>query len=382
MISSRFKFTQLTAKLKYPPVFKGVLSTYHSKIVTFVQQNYQNKSAYRNQVTKVLNLISFLVISGDTIPSNWNLDDPLINVPDIDDDILSRYLSRYDLYIVPADIDWDILEAETSTSSSDVEVRSATKPIIRPSISNEPNKSVEPTPKEDLYIQSPKIPQFNYDKIWAQGLIDNTHYAIYASRPEIPTRQTEISVTTDVNKMLTSDLMKLFPNRIIHTRSEVMYTPVDGLEFDPELGVILPIKGFTAKQLRDNLIKYPHIYHLSREIDGQLQSFYSAIEIDHQLYPTLDIWDTLSDVKQIPKTSEYIKEYVVRRYLLERDIKRIEHSYPLFGSLQPYLTLFAPPDVYSEWGYTDSADLARQCVLSRVSYKQTRNPVLRRLSHG
>ena len=76
-----------------------------------------------------------------------------------------------------------------------------------------------------------------------------------------------------------------------------------------------------------------------------------------------------------------MKEYVVRRYLLERDISNVQHRYPLWGSLDPFLTLFMPPDEYIKYGYTDIIDLARKCVESRVSYRKSRNPIVRRLSN-
>lgn len=395
MISETIKFTQLPVKLKYPPAVKGVLSTYHSKVITYVTSNYHNRSSYRRNITHILNMISFLVISGDTIPDSWNIDNPLVNAPDISEDIISKYLSKYDLYLVPASICWDV--DETIADSDDIvkpdeAIESESKDVapiqklttaVQGTVECTRSDDIKSaTPKEDLYIQSPKIPQFNYDKVWAQGVVDSTRYVIYASRPEIPTKQNEISATTDVNSLLTSDVVKLYPNRFIRTRSEAMYIPIEGVEFDSTLGIILPIQGYNRTQLINNIIQYPHIYHLYREVNGVMHSFYSHIEISGELQPILEVWDTLPDTQNLPKTPEFIKEYTVRRYLLERDIKHIQHNYPLHGSLHPHLTLFAPPEMYEDWGYADIESIARQCVISRVSYKQTRNPILRRLLNG
>ena len=123
-----------------------------------------------------------------------------------------------------------------------------------------------------------------------------------------------------------------------------------------------------------------HIFRLLKETNDGVATFYSTIEIDGQLQNVLDIWDTLPESKVIPKTADFLKEYVVRRYLLERDVKKINHKYPLYGSLDPFLTLFTTPEEYSKLGYKDCEDLARKCVQARIRYKQSRNPILRRIS--
>ena len=66
-----------------------------------------------------------------------------------------------------------------------------------------------------------------------------------------------------------------------------------------------------------------------------------------------------------------LKEYVIRRYLLERD-NGVEHKYKLRGNLQPYITLFAPPEFYN----TDPVELARTAVKARVEFLRSRNPYL------
>lgn len=117
-------------------------------------------------------------------------------------------------------------------------------------------------------------------------------------------------------------------------------------------------------------------------VNGEIESFYSTIEINGEIHNILDIWDSLPDAKRMPKSSEYIKEYVARRYLLERDIKHIDHKYKMYGSLDPFLTLFTTSDMYKDFGYTDSLEIAKCCVRSRVNYKQTRNPIIRMVQNG
>ena len=111
------------------------------------------------------------------------------------------------------------------------------------------------TNKSDLYIQPPVVPQFNTKEVLARGYMHGSTYCVYSSEPKIPTKQNEISATTDVNLMIDSDFMKLFPTTFIRTRSNQMYLPCEGIELHPELGLILPIDGFTRDQIVDNIIK-------------------------------------------------------------------------------------------------------------------------------
>lgn len=233
-----------------------------------------------------------------------------------------------------------------------------------------------------MYIKPPTIPQLDTSVPWLITEKYNNVYVIYKSLPEIPKKQCQISCTTDVSKMTAADLIRLFPNHLIHTRSSVMYEKYGDLDFDDNLGIVLPISGFSPNQVRDNIIRYPHLYKLKKVVNGEIESFYSTIEINGEIHSILDIWDSLPDAKRMPKSSEYIKEYVARRYLLERDIKHIDHRCKMYGSLDPFLTLFTTSDMYNDFGYTDSLELAKCCVKSRVNYKQTRNPIIRMVQNG
>ena len=94
----------------------------------------------------------------------------------------------------------------------------------------------------------------------------------------------------------------------------------------------------------------------------------------------LEIWEQLPESKVIPRNSEYIKEYVVRRYLLERDILSIKHKYPIYGDLSEFLTLFSTKQDYIKWGY-DCDKIVDKCIESRIAYKRSRNPILRAVNN-
>lgn len=361
------KFSQITENLVYPIKVKATLSTLHSEIISYSMEHYQNKTKFKETVVKTLNTVSYYIIKGDTLPAMWTSSDPFVGIDLIDNDLCETELGK--LYISSHNLTWDIEETDSAPISTAI-------PEIK---ENKLEKQKTPTPKEDLYLRPPVFPQFDVTKPWLNVNKDGEQYTIFTSLPIIPENQSQISVTTNVDIMSRTDLLHLFPNQFIRTRSAVMYEEYGGLEYDKRLGVILPIDGFTADQVRDNIIQYPHFYKLKRFLNGQLLSFYTNIEIDGELYDTLEIWDSLPESRLIPKTSEFIKEYVVRRYLLEKDISGITHKYPLFGKLEPFLTLFTTASDYRIFGYSDPVELAKKCVVSRVNYKQSRNPIIRKV---
>lgn len=379
------KFTQLTEKLKYPPNCKGVLSTKHSEIVTYAIDHFKNTMKYKNQAVTALNTASYLIISGDTWPTFWDLSAPFDSIPSIPIDIMLDTLK--DLFLSLDDIVWDVSEvafvqeSHIVASKSDYVLDNKSSNFVNHTGISD-SVSHKPTPKEDLYIRPPMIPQFDVTKPWLQEVVNGQEYVIYTSIPIIPENQSQISVTTDISKMKSSDLLNLFPNRCIHTRAAVMYEPYGDLAFDENLGVIFPIEGFTQDEVRDNIIRYPHLYKLMRVVDEKLVSFYQNIELNGELHDVLQVWNELPDSKYIPKSTEYIKEYVVRRFLLERDKLHTQNKWALYGTLEPFLTLFMESEKYAAYGYKDSLALASQCVKSRVSYKQSRNPILRVVSYA
>lgn len=398
----KIKFTDLSEKHPMPKPIKAKASQLLSIIIEYGVKNYNNTRKMRDSLLKACNVILFCLIEHEPVPHDWLTTDPLSNIPNIDEDLMKSTLDS--IYLSDKNVEWDLVPVVTDIDSiSSIPVIksnsvSTTKPVkpakqssvvnnkldntssTRPKSSRSIKSAVSPTDKTDLYLQGPKVPQFDNKSVWMQGQIGYDKLVIFESLPKIPLRQSDISVTTDVSKMTDAELMNLYPNCIIRTRNEKMYEKLDNVEYDDQIGLLLPVCSFTSDQIKDNIIKYPHLYKLVRSIDGQLVSFYSHIEINGQLHKTLDIWDSLPESKIIPKQPEFIKEYVVRRYLLERDILGVEHKYPLFGTLEPFLTLFMSPEDYIKHGYTNIKEIVIQCVNSRVSFKQSRNPVIRRLT--
>ena len=369
------EFSQIPACLNYPKNIKGKLSSLHSDIITYVSNNYDGSHDMRMRTVCLLNTVSRYLIDGDALPTGWDPHKPFQKIVVESDLDLRDQLG--DVYINPKNVNWDI-QISSSTQPS---VENHSYRVLPPKKSQSKIKISEETDKSDLYISPPAVPQFDVNKPWASTIIDGTQYCIYTSLPVVPTKQNEISVTTNVDLFSESQLLHLYPLNFIKTRSPVMYDLVSGISYHKDLGVLLPIEGFTDQEILDNVIKYPHLFKLSKLKDGEAISFYNTVEINGQLERVSDVWKELPDTSKIPYTAEFVKEYVVRRYLLERDLRRVKHKYPLYGNLDPYLTLFSTTSDYISWGHSDVIEIAKQCVRSRVAYKQSRNPVLRRIEN-
>ena len=400
--TNRIRFTDIPEKYAVPRQYRGKQSDVHSAIVAYVFENFRNTKKYKQQVVDALNYLTYCIMQNNLPPFEWVSTDPLTTMPDdIDPDEIESGLG--DLFLTEDAIEWDVSAisydepevVEQIESKPEVKATSTPKPAItqqpatnrfsniktKPQVTHSSNTSAE-TPKEDLYIQPPKYPRFDVSKVWLSQIDGGDKLIIYTTLPEVPTKQNEISVTTDVETMTDSELYNLYPKQVIHTRSPKMYEQYNNLDYDEDLGVIIPIEGFTKEEVVENIICYPHLYKLKKiDSDGRLSNFYATIEIDGELKPVSEVWDELPESKVMPRDSEFVKEYVVRRYLLEEQ-HGIEHKFKLFGTLDPFLTLFMPPSLYAKRGYNDPLRLARECVRSRVRYKQSRNPILRRLNHA
>lgn len=378
--TNKIKFTNISETYKVLRNFKGILSDLHSSVITYVIGHYDGTTAYKQKVVRVLNILTYAVYASESLPFEWSKLKPFENIPDIDDDLIQEVLG--DIYLTVDAIDWDIQATDFTPVIEGTRMRQV-DPTITPIPVAKEAVVIKETPSTDLYIQAPDIPQFDVTKPWIQKQCGSDLLTIYTTLPEIPQRQRDISITTDVNKMMDEDLLKLYPNHFVQTRAKIMYTPQTNMHFDKDYGVILPIDDYSKEQVIDNIIKYPHLYKLARNISGlqagtDFPSFYGWMEIDGELVETEKVWDSLEISKWIPKQVDFIKEYIVRKYLMDIEIKRKHYNYPLFGTLDPYLTLFMPVERYEALGY-NAVDLARQCVLSRVSYKQSRSPILRRI---
>lgn len=416
--SNKIKFTSIPERYAVPKEFRAKLSIVHSAVVTYVMDNFSNTRKYRQKVTNVLNYLTFCILQSQPPTFNWVASDPINTMPtDVDFDEVEKELT--DFFLTEDAIEWDVSPSDRFISTSNTVERNSipsqepkaisaksdskatnsieriSTPVKTSTVQNRPLKALkdanksftegsyhptnEITPKEDLYIQPPRYPRFDVDKIWLKQNAGADTLIIYTTLPEVPTRQNEISITTNINKMTDSELMNLYPKQLIRTRSAKMYEEIEGLSYDDDLGVIIPVEGFTEAQVTDNIIQYPHLYKLKKlDESGKSSNFYKSLEIEGVLYPIEEIWDQLPESKKMPRDPEFAKEYVVRRYLLEESIG-IQHKYKMLGTLDPFLTVFMPPADYIRRGYKDTLKIVKYCVQSRVSYKQSRNPILRRL---
>lgn len=380
------KFSQITNKLPYPKNIAGVLSSYHAAIVQYAINHFDGTAKFKKSIVNLLNTFTYMVINHDTISPGCTVDDPFNGI-DVKNFEVDTYGLSDDLIVHYKDVDWDIDIKECSDVTFSAETKSNKFHKIDRSnndtnvdtVEQASNIIISPTSKDSLYLRPPVVPAVDFSRIYMSGEVDGNQLVIYYTLPDIPTNQNEISITTDVNKMTSKELLNLYPNCPIQTRYQTMYCYMPGVQYDKILGNIIPVNGFTEDQVRDNIIKYPHYYRMYRNIGGELEAFYRQIEIDGELVPTLQIWDDLPESKILPRNIEVMKDYVVRRYLLERDVKHIKHKYPLVGEFRPFLTLFMPIEDYVKYGYIDVEDIARQCVAARVAFKQSHSPIFRRL---
>ena len=380
--TNKIRFTSISENYKVHRNFKATLSGLYSSVITYVMRHFDGTLVYKQTVVKILNIITYAAYAAEILPTTWNINNPFVNIPDIDDETLEETLGS--IYLTVDAIDWDIEAVEAPTPViAGTSFRPATytsTPVLTPV----KDVTIKETPRTDLYIQAPELPQFDITKPWIQKQCGADMMTIYTTLPEIPKRQRDISITTDVTKMTDTDLLNLYPNVFIRTRASDMYIPQTNMDFDKDLGVILPIDDYSKEQVIDNIIKYPHLYKLARmqklpnELMPKLVSLYAYMEIDGELVDTLEVWDSLEISKWIPKNAEFIKEYVTRKYLLDMEYKGFVPKYPIYGTLDPYLTLFMPASDYVKRGF-NAIDLAKKCVESRVSYKQSRSPILRRI---
>lgn len=392
----KFRFTELVDRYKYPLHRKSELLQYFSKLFEYGCNNFTGTKDFKRNLLNAFNVTTYWTLKFLNKDILEDAIDMSNYVGVIDDDTLKSVLGPY--YIDVSDIEWDIdivdsnytenygdlQEVKSSLDSVDnsVEIVNNSKDVI---ITTE-ETVLNPTPLEDLSIKGPRVPFFDVNSIYREGTVNGNHYVIYRSLPLIPTRQCEVTLTTEVDLMSKSNLMNLYPNVKLQVRNELFNQHIDGLDYDEFIGAFIQIEGFSREQLIDNIIKYPVIEFLEREGRSKGEpkwvDFWKFIEIDGKLHKTLDVWESLKDTKGLPKTKSIICEYVIRRYLLERDVKGIDHKYKPWGTLDKFLVLYMPSDMYIQHGYKNVVEIARQCVESRVSRIMSRNPIIRRLNES
>lgn len=440
------KISDIAEKVPVPGNVLQKFEVYYHDLYMWICDNFENRERFKKNATYKINLLMYYLFTDGTVPYNWNA---LMTTPNLSCSVNSSDIRRVitKCMLAPSNIDWsecmdssysfELANAASDKSSDAVsaasevpsesttskrpytfsartdtgakysgQVKSAhgnaasvtasstiateDKSLIQEDASNgcddddeyEVASSLQPavnaTPKEDLFITIPKYPKVAD----ASSSLPNN---IRVSLPLVPSKQSEISATTDVNSMSEENLLNLFPNTFIRTRSPLMYKPRQGITLDPDYGLLIPVEGFTDAQVRDSIIRYPHIFQLARQMeDGTFTSFYNDMEIDGELVNILKVWKYLPEAKIIDIDSlnstseqiEFIKEYAIRRYILERDIAGVKHKFDVRGSLPEFMTLFMPASMYIKEGYGNSIDIAKKCVSARVSYLRTRNPRL------
>lgn len=429
------KFCDIGDRTPVNAKIKAKFQLCFSDIYDWASDNYENRKMFRQKCVSLVNACMYYLNTDGNLPYNWNdivqMDDPL---GDFDENEVKRVVMP--CYYDVDDVSWECLadsakmrkelvaiqinasenpnEAATSkckqkkpakaskSSAKSIAKKetASSKDAAQPKASesadartytfqaktssgeryiasNGKESAVAETPKEDLFITSPKYPT-------VAGFSSDVK-SVHTSLPIVPKRQCDISCTTSVYNMSEKDLLALYPNQFVKTRAAVMYEPLEGVTLDPQYGLLLPIDGFTDSQVRDSIIRYPHIFQLARVMsDGSLRSFYNDIEVDGELVNTLKVWKYLPesrilDLDSLPSNKErveFLKEYAIRRYILERDVKGVKHKHEVRGSLPEFLTLFMPFEMYKKEGYSNASELAAKCVNARVDYLRTRNPRL------
>lgn len=333
------------------------------------------------------------IISG---PTDFNVGDYDITDTELSEELGDRFLAwrDYEVYI-PDDVGADALDISKYMKPAKSEHVEPSKrgplgastntrmpaPITDRSMLGDfidISESDEKYWAESVRLDRPMIPQPDVGDIELSFEFMTYQYTLYGESV-VPFNQSQITAVSDVNRFSKQDLLRLYPKIRLYTRSPYMYKRYDSMDFDGDLGTLFKVKGFTKKQMEKNVIEYPHLEHLDRRVKIKGKDvtipFWKHIEIDGEIHPTVEVWDKLPDTKKLPKTESFMSEYVTRKYLLERDIKGVEHKFPMRGTLMPYLTLYAPSRYYEDKGY-DVEELARKCVESRKSFKESRNPVI------
>ncbi len=443
------KISDIAEKVPVPGNMLQSFEVYYHDLYMWICDNFENRERFKKNATYKINLLMYYLFTDGTVPYNWNalMTTPNLSCS-INSSDIRRVITKCMLAPSNIDwsecIDSSYsFESESSTSSSSIDAASCSSEVkdsspvkrtytfsaktdtgaeytgqVKASSKGEaasnsveansyghasentssqkevssavdsaseeyevvtsPQHVLNATPKEDLFITIPKYPK-------VADVSSTLPNSIRVSLPLVPSKQSEISATTDVSSMTEHDLLNLFPNTFIRTRSPLMYKPRPGITLDPDYGLLIPVEGFTDAQVRDSIIRYPHIFQLARQMeDGTFRSFYNDMEIDGELVNILKVWKYLPEAKIIDIDSlnstseqiEFIKEYAIRRYILERDIAGVKHKFDVRGSLPEFMTLFMPASMYMKEGYGTAVELARKCANARVSYLRTRNPRL------
>ena len=112
----KIKFTNISENYQVKKSFKGTLSSMHSSVITYVVKHYQGTAKYKEQVVKILNIITYAVYASEPLPFDWSPQNPFVNMPtNIDDDTIREVLG--DIYLTVDAIDWDLKVVEEPDDS-------------------------------------------------------------------------------------------------------------------------------------------------------------------------------------------------------------------------------------------------------------------------
>lgn len=412
--NNQLNLSNLIDGYELPQVCRAKSSEYFQYVYEFVSENYIDSKVYKRSLTHAINTLTYIIFTNDSLPFSWDKYHPLDNLPEIDEETLQITLGKY--YLYAESICWDVNASSTVQPSvstvHQVSISTVNNPLSQHtqqklSVYNQQLQKQDTeqvsvvnklTPMEDILLDPglPFIPIIDMNDPWFYTVDDNNEkFVIYKSLPLVPECQSDITVSTEVNSLLPSELLKLYPNHIMKLRHQSMYIKHSGyehLEYDDELGVILPIPGFTRQQVLDNIIKYPDLINIgpgrigrrNRGTNGLVKEvvwepFEHRMEVNGELIKVNGAtWNSIPELQAIPPTAAFRQEYVVRKYLLERD-NGVQHEKEMFGTLYPFITLFMPMEEYIKRGYKDVEQIAVMCARSRVSYHRSRNPMLLRL---
>lgn len=381
-------FQTRTSVSKSVKVVQSEISYFFSKLIEFIYNHPEISRRDMPKLIRVMNTFATKTVLGDYVSTDTIFEN-LLNYTDyLDDSVCKQTLGAG--YICIDNVSWDIEVSDVQTSATNLDsinVESKSRGVTLDILNKESeqfmadsSESVYSTDKADVTLTFPTYPTLDTSKVWAYCTDKaDRRIPIFPTLPIVPTIQNEISVTTMIQDMTDSDLYALYPQTILRVRKSELYQPISGYTFDDVLGFIPHIDGFTEEQVKDNIIKYPMFNYMYRYVDGARVSFMKHIEIDGELLTLSKARERVSDLIMLPNNKFFIWDYIVRRYLLERDILGIEHKYPLIGTFKPFMTLFLPIEEYNKRGYTDILSMAKQCVEGRVSFYQTRNPLIRKL---
>lgn len=369
------------------------MSTNCSEVISLSIDRYTGTLSQKHRIISILNSMNTATVVGDKFDFDISYFDSFESIYSIDymKSVLGLAYIKFD------EVKWDIssilIDNLDVTRSINQDIKydlESSNPVIdhTDDIKLDSIKKVDESEgyteykssREDISFQFPEFPRFNTSKIWALCEDDGGRcIPIFYSIPEIPETQNQINITTDWTKMTDSEFLRLYPDHTIQTRRPEMYVRHYGFEFDELVGYIPKITGFTRDQIVDNIIKYPQFNFMYRMVDGRRVSFMKHIEVDGELLTLQYAKNNIEDIYNLPDDKVFYWDYIIRRYLLERDYETVNHKYPLLGYFHPYITLFTTPSIYRSRGYNDILDMAKKCVRCRVLFYQSRNPLLKRM---